>query len=154
MFYLFHRRHFFYYFVITGPQEAQNLILFTLRLNSGYDLISFFPFMNQTWNKINRILKITAHRYGTISCCLTNSVKRRIKLSEIFCIEDGFNLFIPGTDLFQLLPRSISRIIINKYQFIIIFRKMHTKFINYGLTYRNNIIRFIKPWNNDTDFFH
>ena len=110
--------------------------------------------MDKARNKIHRILEIAADINRTVSRRLADPIKRGIKLPKIFCIENRFNFWISSADLFQFFFGSVSRIIVNKYQFIIILRETRVKFVNYGLPHRNNMICFIKTRNKNANFFH
>ena len=92
-------RHISDEFIVHTAQEVNNRVLLTARLDAADNLMSLLPLFHESGNQFHRVLKITAHGYGTVTRRLAHAMKRRIELPEIRHVKDSLNFLIFGANL-------------------------------------------------------
>lgn len=127
MFNLFCIRKFLDDAIVETTQMIHDRIFLTAGFDANDDLITVFPFFKVLGDQFDRILKIADHGDRTITCCLQDAVIRRVELSEILGIKDGFDLWIGSAYLTQQRAGIIAGIIVNKEKFIIILCQLICK---------------------------
>ncbi len=98
---LLHVGHLFDHFVIAGAQEAHDGIFPAAGLDAADDAGAFFPFRHHLRDHVHGILEVGTHADGAVPGGLADTVVGGVELAEIFRIEYGTDLRVPGAKLTQ-----------------------------------------------------